>query len=235
MIGRPVLLFAIFLASLLLLAAPAQAERAAYRGAHTIPSDRAGHFCHIEAPHTHSYTPEETSTVLFARHTANAAPQFEFVADPSDYGYEGPLVAYFGPHPAHFEGGSSQIDVACNSHGDHYHLRAPLDETRYESKRGILYFENYKEARRAARKLRQESSNSAAPEVGRSTGRSSLKSLLQEPAKKPKRRSTSLSKLLQEEPEAAVKAAPSKPAAKAAPSKARTSAHRSWMDRRRGR
>lgn len=142
MIGKPALLLGLLLAASLLPVASAQADTVSYAGGHPIPAQQEGRFCYIEAPHTHTYSPSED--LSFLAHSGSIRTHFEFVGDPSSHGYEGPLIGYFGAHPHHFEGGSSSAS-ACAIEGGHFHLRAPMDTSKFEEQDGTYYFGRYQD------------------------------------------------------------------------------------------
>jgi len=152
----PALLSATLVSASIFLAGLAHADKTTYRSAHPIPEEQAGFFCHIEAKHTHTYTPAADLAAEFVAHNAGDSPQLEFVGDPTILGYEGPVASYAAKHPLHFAGGIATTAAECQIEGTHFHLRAPLDPSLFEDREGTYYFGSYKqfqEERRERRKL----------------------------------------------------------------------------------
>jgi hypothetical protein len=163
--------------ALIAMAAPtdARAERTRFRSSHPIPDGREGSFCYIEVPHQHSYEPSEQQRKEFYE----LRGALEFIGDPMNYGYEGPVFTYAGAHPMAFEGGSQAGE--CLRGGIHDHVRPPASPDDYVERDGSLHFKRGDQlvgARRArprrqarrprarkARKARGYAAASAAPKL----------------------------------------------------------------------
>jgi len=120
----------------------AAADQVSYVGVHPIPG---GGFCHIEVPHVHIYVPAKSRKrvkLLYRKHHG----AYYFVGDPVAYGYDGPRVTYYGPHPIdvdvvvgdHRDGDDDDVEY-CYLRGPHYHYYAPPDDSSFEMK-GDAYF-----------------------------------------------------------------------------------------------
>lgn len=229
----------------------AHAERASYRSAHPIPDELPGSFCHIDAPHTHTYTVESESAGAFVEHEAQGETQMEFVGDPTNFGYEGPVAGYGEGHPLHFKGGSDTTDQSCTIEGAHFHLHEPFDLSEFEDYKGSYYFGSYKAAQKASselRKLRKAEAKELkkaerlrrkeAASAARAARSSSSRSRSSKSRTKQSRGSKTKASTSKAVAASTTKRTPAK-AAKAPPKKAKPKASkkpfRSWMDRRRGR
>ena len=93
MLAKPALLTVLLGVTAGIAVSTASAERGNYKGPHPIPEHLPGSFCHIDASHTHTYTPAHGATGYVLHGDADAA-QLEFAGDPTNLGYEGPLIAY---------------------------------------------------------------------------------------------------------------------------------------------
>jgi hypothetical protein len=224
--GNPALLSVMLGAAGLFISSSATADRTQYRSAHPIPEELEGFFCYIDSLHTHTYTPDEAAAAQFVRHQEGAVRQLEFVGDPTNEGYEGPLIGYADAHPYHFEGGSSEVDQSCEIEGSHFHLHTPIDPSQFEDHNGTYYFGSYKEvleARRSKRKSRKAEERSR--RRSRRAARATKKRAKRSSRKSATRTKSTKSKKTTKSKKSTAKTA-SKPAKKT---------HRSWMDRRRGR
>jgi hypothetical protein len=206
-------------------ASSAEAERTRYRSAHPIPASVEGNFCYIDQEHTHTYTPDADHLPHFLQ-----GARMEFVGDPSDWGYEGPLISYEGPHPFHFEGGSAEAEASCSTEGAHFHLHAPLDSSKYEERKGSYYFESYAavmEDRRAKAELlkAEERALKKAERAERKERRSERRKSRRGSKARSSRSSstTTVTRTVTPKPVVRPKKKPKK------------KGFRSWMDRRRGR
>ncbi len=141
---RTLLVLAAVLGSVLV-ASPRTASanhQVSYVGVHPIPG---GGFCHIEVPHVHIYMPAKSHKrvkLLYRKHHG----AYYFVGDPVGYGYDGPRVTYYGPHPIAVDEavgdhhGDEPHDIEyCYIRGPHYHYYAPPDDLSFEMK-GDAYF-----------------------------------------------------------------------------------------------
>ncbi len=87
-----------------------------FAGIHPIPKSEGGGMCNIEGPHVHIYGANKLEY-------RDEGPDHVFVGDPNAYGYDGPKVAYKGPHPIVVEGHTEY----CYIDGPHFHPFAPPD------------------------------------------------------------------------------------------------------------
>jgi hypothetical protein len=233
------------LASGVFASSSAYAEAKGYRSSHPIPAAMPGSFCYIDASHTHTYTPDEESAASFVQHDAEGMTQLEFVGDPMALGFEGPVTTYGESHPMHFQGGSSEIEQVCHVEGTHYHLREPLDPTRFEERKGTYYFVSYKAAM-SARKERRKLLRAEARELQKSERQRLRAAKLEEraarKANKKARRASSKSATARAESSSATTTSRAKTTSTTnatskrikSKSKPPQKGFRSWMDRRRG-
>lgn len=129
----------------------AYAERQSYDGGHPIADSRPGQFCYIEVVHTHNYTPD--SAHKFAR---AAEGGLQFTGDPTQYGFEGPLLSFEGQHPARFERGVSTAADFCDLTEAHFHLQVPLNPEEYEERKGVFYFGSYRDFKKVKKKAKRD-------------------------------------------------------------------------------
>jgi hypothetical protein len=94
----------------LLSARPAFAKHVRFFGPHPIAAQYGGGYCYIEAPHVHIYAPDHQALY----HPVDGG--YQFVGDPSPFGYDGPKYSFYGPHPV-----PGAPDVYCYLEGPHSH------------------------------------------------------------------------------------------------------------------
>jgi hypothetical protein len=91
-----------------------------FAGIHPIPKSEGGGMCYIEGPHVHIYAANKLEY-------RDEGPDHVFVGDPAAYGYDGPKVAYKGPHPIVVEVNGAPHTEYCYLDGPHFHPSAPPD------------------------------------------------------------------------------------------------------------
>ncbi|HEX4455067.1 MAG TPA: hypothetical protein VH143_29605 [Kofleriaceae bacterium] len=89
-----------------------------FGGIHPIPKSEGGGMCYIEGPHVHIYAANKLEY-------RDEGPDHVFVGDPAAYGYDGPKVAYKGPHPIVVEVDGAPHTEYCYIDGPHFHPFAP--------------------------------------------------------------------------------------------------------------
>jgi hypothetical protein len=108
-----------------------------YLGPHPIPPEFGGGFCYIEFPHVHVYTPTEPQ--LYREHDG----AYAFVGDPAPVDdYDGPRVAYYGPHPIPPTVVVDDDDqpVYCYIKGPHYHSFSPVVTNGFVDQDNVYYY-----------------------------------------------------------------------------------------------
>jgi hypothetical protein len=104
-------------------------KQSKYLGVHPIAKAHGKGVCHIHAPHVHAYAPD----VKVAYRVVGDANVF--VGDPVAHGWDGPKVAYVGPHPVNVDAVYAwdvevqpveiDVDVFCYLKKPHFHVMAP--------------------------------------------------------------------------------------------------------------
>jgi len=218
-------------------AASADADPERYVGPHPIPEARKGAYCYIELAHNHGYAPDAGEYVM----TEGGR---DFVGDPSEHGYEGPLFAYSGAHVSLREGGDT-----CYRQGEHFHDQLPQHEEKFIEKDGVLHGKEVSKEElaaleeaatpaaeaptpTAAPEPKQEASSEPATSRTRASRSSSASKRRRKAAARPK--PAAVPPPTPPPAPAPVAAAPA-PKLDPAAEKAKKAAHKSWMDRRMGR
>jgi hypothetical protein len=106
-----------------------------YLGIHPIPQAEGGGICYIEGPHVHVFAVDK---LQYRDHGGWSV----FVGDPVAYGWDGPKVAYKGPHPIHVEAvyGGDPDEEYCYIEGPHFHAYAPVDGPDFKLVGGAYFY-----------------------------------------------------------------------------------------------
>ena len=106
-----------------------------YLGVHPLPASEGGGICYIEGPHVHIFA---TDKLQYRDHGGWSV----FVGDPVAYGWEGPKVAYKGPHPIHVEAvvGGPPDEEYCYIAGPHFHAYAPAEGPDFKLVGGAYFY-----------------------------------------------------------------------------------------------
>jgi len=107
------------LATLAILATPAQARSVEFISQHPVPHKFGGGFCYIDVPHVHNYGPEDPRMYRESR------GRNYFVGDPAPFEYDGPRYSYYGAHPVAEAEVQFGHPVFCYIKGPHYHWYQP--------------------------------------------------------------------------------------------------------------
>jgi hypothetical protein len=103
-------------------AALARAEQTEFVGIHPHTHRARDGFCYLEVPHVHANAPSARARVLYRVRD----DRYYFVADPVAFAYDGPRVAYYGPHPVYHDG--YDTPAFCYLDGPHFHATAPVGD-----------------------------------------------------------------------------------------------------------
>ena len=123
-------MFAVSAAVMVLAAArPAEAKHVRFLGPHPIAAKYGGGYCYIEAPHVHIYAPD--SPTLY--HESDG--EYDFVGDPTPFGYDGPKFTFYGHHPV-----PGLPSVFCYLDGPHSHEYPPPRSPEYRVEGGAAFY-----------------------------------------------------------------------------------------------
>lgn len=131
---RTSIAFLFGVATLVGLAATADAKVVQYRSQHPLPRKIGHGFCYIDVPHVHDFGPSDP------RMYREVNGELYFVGDPAPFDYQGPRYSFYGHHPVAEAGTENGQPVYCYLNGPHYHWYQPPPQAQFQFRGGAYWY-----------------------------------------------------------------------------------------------